>query len=88
MFEFDPAKSATNAEKHGIDFDEAQAIWKDERRIIVVSLQETTERRDLVIGRIGVRVWTAIVTFRGDNVRIISVRRAREQEVKAYERQD
>jgi uncharacterized protein len=88
MFEFDPVKSAINAEKHGIDFDEAQAIWKDERRTVVVSLQETTERRDLVIGRIGDRVWTAIVTFRGDNVRIISVRRAREQEVKAYERQD
>ena len=31
-FEFDPAKSASNLEKHGIDFDAIQAIWQDVMR--------------------------------------------------------
>ena len=33
MFEFDPAKSAANLEKHGIDFEEVQAVWADTRRL-------------------------------------------------------
>lgn len=88
MFEYDPDKSAANAGKHGIDFDEAKAIWTDERRQTVPFSQETTEPRALVIGRIGDRLWTAIITYRGDKVRVISVRRAREQEIRVYEQQD
>ena len=32
-FEYDPAKSVTNKAKHGIDFDEAQVLWKDARML-------------------------------------------------------
>ncbi|KAB7648453.1 BrnT family toxin [Polymorphobacter fuscus] len=88
MFEFDPAKSILNADKHGIDFDEAQALWRDERRSVVSSNDKASEVRQLVVGRIGDRIWTAIVTQRGDVVRIISVRRARDREIEVYERED
>lgn len=84
MFEFDPAKSASNAEKHGIDFNEAQALW-DPAPISVVSNQHALERRELAIGRIGDRVWTAIITRRDERIRIISVRRARANEEQIYE---
>lgn len=84
MFEFDPAKSARNAAKHGIDFVDAQELW-DGASVSVGSNQNALEPRELVIGPIGDKIWTAIVTRRGDNIRIISVRRARPNEEKAYE---
>jgi uncharacterized DUF497 family protein len=84
-FEFDPEKSAANKAKHGIDFEAAQALWLDDDAF-EVDARSTTEPRHALIGRIEARHWTAFFTRRGDAVRIISVRRARENEVKAYER--
>jgi uncharacterized protein len=84
-FEFDRAKSAANLVKHGIDFDAAQSIWRDPRRIEVPA-RTMDEPRWMVIGRIDGRCWSAVVTYRGDYVRIISsVRRSREGEVAIYE---
>ena len=47
-----PAKSATNKAKHGIDFDEAQALWKD-ARMLEAPAKTDDEPRVLVIGKIG-----------------------------------
>jgi uncharacterized DUF497 family protein len=85
VFEFDPDKSAQNAAKHGIDFIEAQALWETET-VSVASNQNVLEPRELAIGRIGDRIWTAIITRRNDRIRIISVRRARPNEEETYER--
>ena len=83
-FEYDPAKSATNKAKHGIDFDEAQVLWKDDR-MLEVPAKTDDEPRFLVIGKIGENHWAAICAYRRENVRIISVRRARKQEIDHYE---
>jgi hypothetical protein len=83
-FEFDTRKSKKNKEKHGIDFIEAQSIWEDIERIEIPARTED-EPRYLVIGKIENRCWSAIVTYRGDVVRIISVRRSRKEEIKIYE---
>jgi uncharacterized DUF497 family protein len=48
-FEFDPAKSVANREKHGIDFIDAQALWRDVHRIEVTA-RTTDEPRWMVIG--------------------------------------
>ena len=85
-FEFDPVKSEANASKHGIDFAEAQAIWRDANRLELAS-RYPDEPMQLVIGQVGDRVWTAIVTQRKGMVRLISVRRARENERALYEEQ-
>ncbi|MDW9804217.1 BrnT family toxin [Sinorhizobium meliloti] len=82
--EFDPAKSATNLEKHGIDFDAAQALWLDER-LLEVPAKTEDEPRFLAIGQIDGKHWTAVFTHRGTAIRIISVRRARKQEIEHYE---
>ncbi|HWK11677.1 MAG TPA: BrnT family toxin [Vicinamibacterales bacterium] len=82
-FEFDPAKSAANLEKHGIDFVGAQALWSDVDRLEIPA-RSLDEPRTQVIGRIGDVVWSAFITLRGDRVRIISVRRARDEEKAAY----
>lgn len=85
-FEFDPAKSAINKAKHGIDFVEAQALWLDEGLELVLSKARlTSEERFLAIGRLEGKHWTAICTFRGQAIRIISVRRARKEEVEYYD---
>lgn len=83
-FEFDPRKSASNQDKHGVDFVEAQRLWQDVLRIEVPA-RTLDEPRWLVIGQIGGRHWSAVVTYRDGRTRIISVRRSREEEVAIYE---
>lgn len=87
MFEFDEAKSSSNLEKHGIDFVQAQALW-DDPDILEVPAKVVDEPRYLIIGRIESKHWSAVVTYRSDHIRIISVRRARAEEVALYESQD
>lgn len=83
-FEFDPAKSGANKAKHGIDFVRAQALW-DDPDLIEIPARTTDEPRFVVIGRIGRQHWSAIITYRNDRIRIISVRRSRQEEVSIYE---
>ena len=83
-FEFDPYKSQINLEKRGIDFDQAQAIWDDED-YIEIPAKTSDELRWIVIGKIDDKCWSAVVTYRGDNIRIISVRRTLDEEIELYE---
>ena len=84
LFEFDEAKSQANLSKHGIDFNTARKIWEDPD-LIEVSARSDDGPRSLVIGRIDQRLWSAVITYRGDQIRIISVRRSRQSEVALYE---
>ena len=83
-FEFDERKSQFNLDKHGIDFVSAQAIWSDSAHVEVPARTED-EPRFLVIGKIGAKHWSAVVTPRQSKVRTISVRRSLEEEVAMYE---
>ena len=83
-FEFEPGKSASNRTKHGIDFVEAQGLW-DDANLIEIPVRTDDECRYIVIGRIGCKHWSGIITYRDDRVRIISVRRAHKTEVAIYE---
>jgi uncharacterized protein len=83
-FEYDPKKSQTNREKHGIDFEDAQAIWSDEERLEIPA-KTLDESRYLVIGKINGKHWSAVITYRGENIRIISARRSRDEEIELYE---
>ena len=83
-FEYDPEKSKANKAKHGIDFEEAKALWSDER-LLEAPARTDDEPRYLAVGKINGRHWSAVCVPRGGNVRIISVRRAREQEIEHYE---
>jgi uncharacterized DUF497 family protein len=84
LLEFDPVKSEANKAKHGSDFLEAQALWLDEM-VMEIPARLEDEPRYLVVGVIGEKHWSAVVTYRTHKVRIISVRRAREEEVALYE---
>lgn len=84
MFEFDPDKSASNFAKHGIDFETAQALWEDEQRVEAPTYSGGDYERVMIVSMIKGELWTATVTLREAHVRIISVRRARTKEAKAY----
>lgn len=85
FFEFDAAKSAVNKDKHGIDFEQAQALWEGTH--IQTKIDASIEERFLVTGMIEDKHWSAIITYRGQKIRIISVRRARKEERMYYENQ-
>lgn len=84
IFEYDENKSRRNLSKHGIDFMAVQELWTDPRRIEIPARMED-EPRWLVVGRIDDRHWSAVVTYRDQQVRIISARRSRDEEVALYE---
>ena len=83
-FEFDEAKSQANLQKHGINFIDAQALW-DDSRLLEIPAKTEDEPRYLMIGLINGKHWSAVITYRGLNVRLISVRRSRTEEVALYE---
>lgn len=84
LFEFDPQKSHSNKIKHGIDFVEVKVLWNDPY-LLEIEARSIDEPRFLLVGMIGMKHWSAVVTYRGSYVRIISVRRARQEEIELYE---
>ena len=83
-FEFDEKKSRSNLAKHGIDFISAQRLWLDPY-LLEVPAKTSDEPRFLIVGTIERVVWAAVITYREEVIRIISVRRARAEEVQLYE---
>jgi uncharacterized protein len=86
-FEFDERKSRNNRAKHGIDFVRAQELWRDPN-LVEIPARTSDEPRFLVIGRIKGKHWSAVITHRSRNIRIISVRRSRSEEVALYESEE
>jgi uncharacterized DUF497 family protein len=84
-FEYDPTKSQTNQQKHGINFIEAQQLWEDGNLLEFPARKVENEERFFAIGIINQKYWTAVITYRTDIIRIISVRRSRTEEIKVYE---
>ena len=84
MFEFDDLKSKSNYRKHGIDFIEAQALWNDSN-LLEIPAKTLDEPRILTIGMIEGKHWSAVITYRNGKIRLISVRRSRDEEVTLYE---
>ena len=84
VFEFDEAKSQSNLSKHGIDFVDAQLLWSDPR-LLEVPARTEDEPRFLMIGLTNEKHWSAVITYRGTNIRLISVRQSRNEEVALYE---
>lgn len=85
-FEYDENKSQSNLAKHRIDFVEAQQLWNDPN-VLEIPSRIQDELRFVVIGKINGKHWSGVITYRDQNIRIISIRRSRIQEVSLYERQ-
>ena len=82
IFDFDPNKSRTNREKHGISLEEARELWS----VLAVEIQARTqdEPRFMIIGKIKGKLYSCIFAKRGEVARIISARRSHKKEEKIY----
>jgi uncharacterized DUF497 family protein len=87
VFEFNESKSQSNLKKHGIDFVEAQRLW-DDSNLLEAPAKTVDEPRFLLISTVDTKHWSAVVTYRNERIRIISVRRSRAEELNIYENQD
>lgn len=80
---FDPEKDALNLARHGLSladftgFDEEATVRVDDRR-------DYGETRFVALGRIGGAPHAVVFTWRGDTMRLISFRRAREKELRRH----
>ena len=87
--EFDPRKSAENVRKRGIGFELFAEMDLEQAVSVVDHRRSYGELRLRVLGSIGGRLYAAVITPRGENIRVISLRRAnrREERIYAKERQ-
>ena len=83
-FEFDSAKSMSNQVKHGMNFNDAKQLWRDPR-VLIIRARHSIEPRWVATACIDQKHWSAIFTYRGERIRIISVRRSRTKEISFYE---
>jgi len=87
IFEWDPQKAKSNLEKHGVSFEEASTAFQDTLSLTIDDpLHSIDEERLILIGMSQKnRVLVVVHTERGDNIRIISARKATNKERKSYE---
>ena len=83
--EFDPKKSAKNAEERGLPFD-LVADFDFETALVALGAREAYgEDRFIAVGHIGKRLYVMAYTMRGAALRVISFRKANAREVERYE---
>lgn len=84
--EWDPRKAKLNARKHGVQFADAVAVLEDARALTMADPSSDQEERWITVGLdpLG-RVIVVAYTWRGDNIRIISARKATPRERRLYE---
>jgi uncharacterized DUF497 family protein len=84
VFEWDEEKRQNNLRKHGLDFIDAKEIWLEAVIELPSPQGQYGEERIIAIGRLRNRCITVIYTWRGDNRRLISARKAGKNEQKRY----
>ncbi len=84
-FEWDENKRLKNIDDHGIDFIRAKEIWSNPVLEFKSPQNHHDEERFLAVGQIEIEFITVVYTWRGDNRRLISARKARKNEKENYE---
>ena len=84
IFEYDSKKSEANREKHRIGLGEAKELWLAIG--VEVKARTVDEPRFLRIGKLKGKLYSCVYTVRGNAIRLISVRRSRDDEAELYEK--
>ncbi len=85
-FQYDQNKAAGNLQKHGVSFSEAEGVFSDPLAIHFEDVSASGEARFVTIGMsFAFAILVVVYTFRDDDIRLISARRASKSEGKAYE---
>ena len=83
---FDPAKDAANVRKHGISLTEGDGVLNDPLALTIEDRSSQGEQRFITVGmNVFGKLRVVVYAPRGDDARIISVRKAEPKEVRAYE---
>jgi len=84
MFAWDETKRRANLKKHGIDFLDAQKIFSGVTVTAEDAREAYGERRFLTLGLLDDQVVSVTHTERGNDIRIISIRKAKKHEARHY----
>jgi len=86
-YQWDPAKATANLKKHGVEFADAVGVFDDPGTITIEDPDSEGEQRFLAIGLdvLG-RLIVVAFTYRGDDLRLISARKATRREISIYEK--
>jgi len=84
VLDFDPAKNARNIRERGISFERFADMDLETAVAVEDARTDYGERRVRLFGRIDDRLHVAVITYRGDKVRVISLRRANDREERKY----
>lgn len=85
--EFDPAKDEANLAKHGVGLASGLQVFDDADLLVFASIRsEDGEERYKAIGLIDGKLWSVVHIWRGDAIRMISVRGSNEGEERTYNR--
>lgn len=86
-FEWDPNKAEANLAKHDVSFEEASTVFGDPSSVTIPDpAHSQIEDRFVILGRSHPgKLLVVVHTERGDNIRVISARRASRKERKHYE---
>jgi len=86
-YQWDPVKAKSNVKKHGLEFADCTGVFDDPEAISMEDADSEGEKRFLSIGLdvLG-RIIVVAYTYRGDDIRLISARKATKQEVRIYEK--
>ena len=86
--EFDPIKAASNLQKHGVHFAEAEMVLQDQMALTIEDPDTAGEQRWITMGADSMaRILLVVYTYRSDQARVISVRKASRQEREKYHAQ-
>jgi uncharacterized DUF497 family protein len=87
--EFDPIKAASNLQKHGVHFADAEMVLQDPRALTIEDPDAVNEQRWITMGMdLTGRILLVVYTYRSDQIRIISIRKASRQEREKYHAQN
>ena len=89
VFEWDPSKAASNARKHGVTFEEAATVFRDDFSVTVPNPDHSTvEERFITVGR-SILNWLLMVAHtEQEDIRVISARKLTPTERRQYEEAD
>tara|TARA_R110002020_G_scaffold266483_33_gene481499 strand:+ start:16303 stop:16590 length:288 start_codon:yes stop_codon:yes gene_type:complete len=83
--DFDPAKDLVNQSKHGVSLANARSFEFETALTVVDDRADYGERREIAIGYVGDRLHVLVFTVRTETIRVISLRKANNREVRTYE---
>lgn len=86
-FEFDPAQDEANRFKHGLKLAFGMRVFSDPFHQVIASFRPVDgESRYKAVGYIDGKLFTVVYVWRGERVRLISVRRSNGSEQRDYDR--